>query len=75
MNAELKRKEGLIDINQVVVDESMPLPERINNYLKQIKNPYLYLDGGVVVKLSFANNGISFIDCIKQCIKTSITGN
>ena len=49
----------LVDIKDVKVDPSLPQPERIREYLRQIKNPFCYRDGDVVVKVSFAENGVS----------------
>ncbi|MCI8601926.1 MAG: hypothetical protein HFE45_10125 [Oscillospiraceae bacterium] len=39
------------------VHPEAPTEERIRAWIEQLGNPYVYLDGGVVVKLSFANRG------------------
>lgn len=50
-------KDSLIDINDVKIDESLPRDERVREYIRQIGNPYCYLDHGVAVKISFSGNG------------------
>lgn len=47
-------KETLVDIKNVVIDQSLSKDERMLSFLKQIKNPYCYLDHGIVVKVSFS---------------------
>lgn len=37
--------------------------ERITDYISQIKNPYCYLDGKTVVKISFAETDRTIEDC------------
>ena len=37
--------------------------ERIAEYISQIKNPYCYLDGKTVVKISFADTDRTIEDC------------
>lgn len=43
----------LVDRSQLKIDESLPREERLKQYIAQLKNPYCYLDDGVVVKVSF----------------------
>ena len=50
-------KNSLVDINDVRIDESLPRGERVRDYIKQIGNPYCYLDHGVTVKISFSGKG------------------
>ena len=40
--------------------------ERIRAWIEQLGNPYVYLDGGVVVKLSFADKGETIEDRINS---------
>jgi len=47
--------EDLIDINDVTINRDLPIEERILDFVKQIKNPYLYRCGKAVVKVSFAD--------------------
>lgn len=47
----------LRDRSTVRIDPDAPTEERIRAWIEQLGNPYVYLDGGVVVKLSFADKG------------------
>ena len=51
--------KDLVERQSVKVDMSLPREERIKQYIKQIKNPYCYLDGDVVVKVSFREEGVT----------------
>jgi hypothetical protein len=57
---------NLADICDVEVDPSLPQKEKIKSYLRQIKNPYLYRCDDIVVRASFAKNGASLGDRLKQ---------
>ena len=52
----------LKDINDVVIDTSQPCNDRVRNYVKQIGNPYCYLDNGVVVEIGYADTQVSLRD-------------
>ncbi len=43
----------LHDRRDVRIDSRQPKQKRIASYLRQIGNPYCYVDGGVVVKIGF----------------------
>ncbi len=57
----------LVDIDTVEIDQSLTKKERIEDYIRQVKNPYCYIIDGVVVKLSFAGKE-SLEDCMKRWI-------
>ena len=50
-------KTKLVDIKTVLIDTDMPINERLENYFKNIKNPYCYLCDGTIVKIEFSENG------------------
>ena len=47
-------REELVDINDVEIKKDLSQRERMVDFVSQIKNPYCYLDRGMVVKISFA---------------------
>lgn len=47
--------QTLVDRKTVHVDEKLPREQRVRQYARDIKNPYCYLDDGVVVKVSFSD--------------------
>lgn len=42
-----------IDLNSTKVNTSLPVYERINSFVSQTKNPYLFCVDGIEVKLEF----------------------
>ena len=60
--------KALVDIQDIIIDESLPIPDRIRQYIRQIKNPYCYLSHGTVVKIRF-DGSKTLEECLKDCIK------
>jgi len=50
-------RASLVDINTVKIDQSLPAAQRAAQYLAQIRNPYCFLCGDVVVHLRFNEEG------------------
>lgn len=53
-------KSQLMDLNSVYIDESKPIPERIESFLQQIQNPYCFRIGDVAVKVNYKSEGPTF---------------
>ena len=53
-------KEGLVDIREVPVERGLPAEERIKRFIGEVKNPYCFRVGDVVVKTVFSEDGGSF---------------
>jgi len=58
--------DDLADIRDVEIDPSLSKEERQKSYLRQIKNPYLYRCGDMIVRVSFSESGITLEDRLKQ---------
>ena len=65
-------RESLVDIGDVKIDTKLPREERFRDFLRQVKNPYCYRCGNVVVKVSFADTEATFEDRMEQCIRNSV---
>ena len=61
--------ETLVDITSVHLDGEQPRKDRIRNFLEQIKNPYCYRVGKVVVKVSFAETDVTLEDRLEHYIR------
>ena len=59
--------KDLVDIKDVTIREELPLPERVRDYIQQIKNPYCYLSHGTVVKIRFTGFR-TLEECIQSCV-------
>lgn len=64
-------REALVDINDVVIDAKRPKQERIASFLEQIKNPYCYKCGNMVVKVGFSEES-TLEDQLKTIFSTMI---
>ena len=56
-------EDSLVDLHDVKIDPSKSVPEKMNDYFEQIKNPYLFKVGDVRVKVSFGGER-SFTDAL-----------
>lgn len=60
--AELKKTDisacnadGLVDLRNVEVNRESSFDKRMNDYIGQVHNPYLFKVGSTVVKVEFGN--------------------
>lgn len=58
-------RNTLVQRNSVKVNPKKDKAERVKEYVEQIRNPYCYLDGKTVVKISFANTSRTIEDCMR----------
>ena len=47
-------KSNLTDLRDITVDNSKSVRERIENFTGQVKNPYLFKVGDVIVKVAYS---------------------
>jgi hypothetical protein len=63
-------RETLVDVRDVMIDSSLPQAERIKAFISQIKNPYCFKVGDVIVNVSYAGNGATlnerFVDMLSM---------
>ena len=64
---EIIDRNELVDISTVKINTELQVKERIKDYIRQIKNPYCYLDHGMVVRISFAGKAK-----LEDCLKTAL---
>ena len=65
-------KSQLVNIEDIVINENKSQEERIMEFYRQIKNPYRFLCGDVIVNVMFTKNGKSFEDTLKDFFKSEI---
>ena len=79
MTAEERRKfletdfsdvklEELTDIGKIRIDRKKSVEEKKRQYLKQVGNPYLVRVGDTMVKIRFANSGVSFEEAFENLL-------
>ena len=54
----------LVDIRDVHVSRNLPREKRIEEYVRQIRNPYHFKCGEITVHVSFTPNGPTLEECI-----------
>ena len=52
----------LRDIRDVKINTALPKAQRIQDYIRQIGNPYCYRHGKYVVKIRFADTNVTLED-------------
>ena len=63
--------DQLTDIGRLRIDSSKPVEERRKQYLRQVGDPYMVKVGDMMVRLSFANNGVSFEEAFENLLSMS----
>ena len=59
-------RSTLVQIGSVRTNPRASCKERCRQFIGQIKNPYCYLDGKIIVKISFANTNRTIDDCVRS---------
>ena len=62
--------ETLVDVTTIKIDENLSKEERKAEYLKQVKNPYCFRVGDVVVKNVYSTDGVTLQDRFEQFART-----
>lgn len=70
VNIQTVDRDSLVDINEIQIDGKLPREQRLAEFVRQIGNPYCYLCGKVVVKVSFANTDATLEDRLEHYLKT-----
>lgn len=65
---DLTNSDTLVDINDISVNKDLPKPERIKEYIRQIKNPYCFKCGNFVVTAKYSDKGLSIEDCLQSIV-------
>lgn len=58
--------DDLVDINDVVIHTDLPKEERIADFIRQIKNPYFFKCGNIVVECVFSQTGPTLEERINE---------
>ena len=55
MDIEQCETDQLVDLRSVAIDKSLPVPERMRSFVKQIKTPYLFKVDDITVKVEVSS--------------------
>lgn len=63
-------REDLVDIRDVEIDRSQSKEDRIRSFIRQIKNPYCFKCGDIVVKTSFIDTDVTLEERMEHYLRT-----
>ena len=61
-------RESLVDIRDVKLDSSMEQADRVRSFIQQVKNPYRFKVGAVVVNVAYTNGGATRNECFADML-------
>ena len=59
----------LVQRSSVRLNPDAPREDRLRDFIRQIKNPYCYMDGKTVVKITFSNTDTTMEDCLEHYLR------
>ena len=59
-----------MDVTTIKIDESLSREERVAEFLRQVKNPYCFRVGNMIVKNVYSNNGVTLQERFEQFART-----
>jgi hypothetical protein len=62
----------LVDIETISIDKNLSTAERVESFLRQIKDPYHFTCKGVSVTVSFDKNGGTLEENLKNYFKETL---
>ncbi len=62
-------RSALVQRSSVRLNPDAPREDRLRDFIWQIKNPYCYLDGKTVVKITFSNTDTTMEDCLEHYLR------
>ena len=62
--------ESLVDVSGILISDDMTKEERAAEFVKQVKNPYCFRVGMVVVKNVYSDDGVSLQERFEQFART-----
>ena len=62
-------RSALVQRSSIRLDPAASQEVRLREFIKQIRNPYCYLDGKTVVKISFAETDTTMEDCLEHYLR------
>lgn len=61
--------EDLKDISEITIDTTLPVEERIAEFVNKIGNPYCFRCGKLIVQVEHTNTEKTITDCLKEYLE------
>lgn len=65
------KPESLVDITQIHIDEKLDGESRKEEFIRQVKNPYCFRVGKIIVKASYNGNGVSLNQRFEELVMSA----
>ncbi len=62
-------RSQLVERSTIRLNPDAPREVRLREFIRQIKNPYCYLDGKTVVKITFSQTDTTLEDCLEHYLR------
>lgn len=62
------RPEELVDIRTVNIDGTLSQEEKRKEFVRQVRNPYCFRVGSVIVKSSYSGGGVSLNERFEELV-------
>lgn len=62
-------KSILVDLNDVYIDTTLSVEDRIKSFIEQVRNPYVFKVGDIAVKVVYQDSGPSLQDRFEELIQ------
>lgn len=59
----------LRDIDEININQSLPLDEKVGQYLIESEDPYTHINQGYVVKVSYSDTDYTATDALKNYLR------
>ena len=69
IHTETDCRNDLVDIREISVEKDLPKEQRIESFVRQIKNPYRFRCGDFVINASFSSSGMTLEECLKGILR------
>ena len=69
INLKTVDRSTLVQRDSIRLEPTDPQNDRLRDFIRQIKNPYCYLDGKTVVKISFSKTETTLEDCLEHYLR------
>lgn len=67
------KPEDVVDIQQIKIDDGLSQQEKRREFIRQVKNPYCFRVGKVIVKASYSENGVSLNERFEELVMSVVT--
>ena len=62
--------ETLVDVHSVKISDDLGREDRLKEFIRQVKNPFCYRVGNVVVKNVYSQDGVTINERFEQMVRS-----